>query len=188
MIRRMLRLGIRLGLLAGVGLALFKLVQGRRASDYGSPSPDWAPPPAPAANPNLPKPAAEPELVKPVVLEEIVEKKKAAGPTAPPSPAADPLPPVGTGGSVVKKAAPAKKLPAVAPAGDANGAGPVKKAARKPAPRPADTADAGAPPKKAAPAKKSAAKKVAPAVQNARDLAAAKKAAPAKKAPKKAQP
>jgi len=114
-IRRLLRLVIRLGLLAGVGLALSKLLQGRRTSELGTPSPHWAPPPAPS--PDLPKPSPEPELVKPVMLEEVLEKSK----PAPPAPAQE---------SVVKKAAPAKKVAEKAPP-PAKKAAPVKKAAKK---------------------------------------------------------
>jgi hypothetical protein len=174
----MLRLGVRLGLLTGIGVALFKLVQGRRASDFGSPSADWAPAAPSVPNPNLPKPTPEPELVKPVVLEEILEKRKgpvertepevSAPPAAPVEPVVAPV--VGTGESVVKKAAPVKR------AAKATDTAP----AAAPAPEPA------APVKKAPAAKKAAApKKVPPAVQDARVLAAAKKAAPVKKAPKK---
>jgi hypothetical protein len=174
----MLRLGVRLGLLTGIGVALFKLVQGRRASDFGSPSADWAPAAPSVPNPNLPKPTPEPELVKPVVLEEILEKRKGPVERTEPemsAPAAAPVEPVvapvvGTGESVVKKAAPVKR------AAKATDTAP----AAAPAPEPA------APVKKAPAAKKAAApKKVPPAVQDARDLAAAKKAAPVKKAPKK---
>src|SRR5438270_2513691 len=100
MIRRTLRLGIRLGLLAGIGFALFKLVQGRRASDYGSPSPDWAPTPPPQPS-NLPTPPPEPELIQPVILEEVIEKRKAAAQEP------EPLPASGTGETVVKKECPA---------------------------------------------------------------------------------
>ncbi len=132
MIRRTLRFGIRLGLLAGIGLALFKLVKGRRsASEYGSPSADWAPAPAaPAHNPNLPKPVPEPELVTPVELHEIIEKKATV--KAEPDPAPSPAVAL-VGESAVKKAA--KAAPPAA-------AGPVKKvapkkAAAKKAPAPA---------------------------------------------------
>jgi hypothetical protein len=180
----MLRLGVRLGLLTGIGVALFKLVQGRRASDFGSPSADWAPAAPSVPNPNLPKPTPEPELVKPVVLEEILEKRKgpvertepevSAPPAAPVEPVVAPV--VGTGESVVKKAAPVKR------AAKATDTAPAPAAAQAPAPAP----EPAAPVKKAPAAKKAAApKKVPPAVQDARDLAAAKKAAPVKKAPKK---
>jgi len=149
MIRRTIRLGIRLGLLAGIGLGLFKLLQGRRsASEAGSPSADWAPPPIP--NPNLPKAPPEPELVKPVMLEELIEKKAAAQ-DAPPEVTIEP-PPSPTVAPLIRepasgKAAPArqaavKKAPAP-PAGPPAAAGPVKKVApKKPAAQ------------KAAPAKK----------------------------------
>ena len=162
MIRKTLRLMIRLGLLAGLGVLLFKFVQGRRSADDGRPSTDWAPAPAPAVNPNLPKTPPDPPLVQPAMLEEIIEKRK-----APPAPAAAAVE------SVAKKApakkAAAKKAPAAKTA-DPAAAGPVKKVA----------------PKKAAP-KKAAAKKAAPAQASAKK-AAAKKAAPAKKATKKQQP
>lgn len=42
MIRRLLRFGIRLGLAGGVGYALFKVVQARRAAPAGMPSGDTA--------------------------------------------------------------------------------------------------------------------------------------------------
>ena len=156
MIRKTLRLMIRLGLLAGLGMALFKFVQSRRAADDGRPSTDWAPAPAPAANPNLPKAPPDPPLVKPAMLEEIIEKKRAVvEPPAPePAPVAKKAP--------AKKAA-AKKAPAAKKAEPA-AAGPVTKAA----------------PKKAAAKNKKAAPAAAPAKK-----AAAKKAAPAKKAAKK---
>src|SRR5687767_10763950 len=96
MMRKTFRLIVRLGLLAGLGVALFKFVQGRRSADYGRPSTDWAPAPAPAVNPNLPKSPPDPPLVKPEMLEELIEKKKAA--VEPPAPVA------AAGGSVVKKA------------------------------------------------------------------------------------
>lgn len=134
MIRRTMRLGIRLGLVAGIGLALFKLIQGRRsASEYGSPSADWAPPPAP--NPNLPKTPPEPELVKPVMLEEVIEKK-AAAPAPPPEVTIEPPPPAPA--PVLKKVAPVKKAAVKKAAAAPAAAGPVKKVA----------------PKKAAPVKK----------------------------------
>ncbi|HTJ75566.1 MAG TPA: hypothetical protein VL337_09380 [Acidimicrobiales bacterium] len=144
MIRRTLRIGVRLGLLAGIAFALFKLVQGRRASDYGSPSPDWAPTPPPQPS-NLPTPPPEPELVQPVILEEVIEKRKAA--TQEPEP--EPLPAGGTGESVVKKAAPAKKAASkkAAPA-------PTAAPAKKSAPPKKAAAPAAEAPKKAAPAKK----------------------------------
>lgn len=143
MIRRLLRFGFRLGLLAGIGLALFKLVQGRRAAEVGSPSPDWAP--APVPNPNLPRTPPEPELVKPAMLEEIIEKK-AAGRSEPAE-----TPPAAATADVpaVKKKAPAKKV-AEPPA-----AGPVKKAApKKVAAKKAPAAQKTPVAKKAAPVKK----------------------------------
>ena len=128
MIRRTLRFGIRLGLLAGIGLALFKLIQGRRsASELGSPSADWAPTPVPAPNPNLPKTPPEPELVKPVMLEEVIEKK-AAAPSLPPEVTIEPPP-----APAPKKASPAKKAAAKKAAAPA-AAGPEKKVAPEKAP------------------------------------------------------
>lgn len=128
MIRKTFRLVLRLGVLAGLGLALFKFVQGRRSADYGRPSTDWAPAPAPAVNPNLPRTPPDPPLVQPAMLEEIIEKKKAAVEAPAPAPAA-------AGESVVKKApapktAAAKKAPAAKTAEPA-AAGPVKKVAAK---------------------------------------------------------
>src|ERR671911_499619 len=91
MMRKTFRLLFRLGLLAGLGMALFKLVQGRRSSEQGRPSTDWAPPPAPAAsNPNLPRTPPDPPLVQPAMLEEVIEKKKAV--VDAPAPASDPAP------------------------------------------------------------------------------------------------
>ncbi len=183
MIRRLLRLTFRLGLLTGIGLALFKVLKGRRsASEFGSPSADWAPPPAP--NPNLPKTPPEPELIEPVMFEEIIEKKAAIRavpdpapepvPAPAPAPAADPAPDSGipglAGQPAVKKKASTKKAPA-------------KKAA---APTPPPPAAAG-PVKKVVP-KKAAAKKVAPPAEaTPAEAPVAKKATPAKKAPKKSQ-
>jgi hypothetical protein len=151
MIRRTMRFGIRLGLLAGIGLALFKLIQGRRSvSEFGSPSPDWAPPPTP--NPNLPKSPPEPELVKPVMLEEVIEKK-AAAPALPPEVTIEPpvVPPPAPPAPVAKKVAPAKKAVAKKTAAEPAAAGPVKKVA----PKKAAAAPAEAPvAKKAGPVKK----------------------------------
>ncbi len=175
MIRRTLRFVIRLGLFAGIGLALFKVLQGRRsASEFGSPSPDWAPPPSP--NPNLPKSPPEPELIKPAMLEEVIEKKAAVRAALPDD---TPAPPAGSQARAeqapaaaeapVKKAsAPKKVAPKKAAAAAPAAAGPVKKVV---------------PPKKAAPTK-AASKRVAPPA----DAPVAKKAAPVKKAPKKSQP
>jgi hypothetical protein len=146
-IRRTLRIGVRLGLLAGIAFALFKVVQGRRASDYGSPSPDWAPTPPPQPS-NLPTPPPEPELIQPVILEEVIEKRKAAAQEP------EPLPASGTGESVVKKASPAKKAApkkAAPTAAAAPDPAPAKKAAAAPKKAPPAAAEA---PKKAAPAKK----------------------------------
>ena len=162
MIRRTLRLGIRLGLLAGIGLALFKLVQGRRsASEWGSPSPDWAP--APTPNPNLPKAPPEPELVTPVMFEELIEKKAAVG-AAPPEVTIEPPPGPSVGSiisePVVEKAAPAKRAPAkkVAPTMAPAAAGPVKKVV----PKKVAAKKAAAPPTEAPPTEAPVAKKVAP--------------------------
>lgn len=167
MIRKTFRLMFRLSLLAGLGLALFKLVQGRRSADDGRPSTDWAPAPAPAVNPNLPKSPPDPPLVEPAMLEEIIEKKK---PVEAPAAGGESTPAVAAGQSVVKKApkkAAAKKAPATK-ASEPAAAGPVKKVA---------------PPKKAA-AKKAA----APADAPVRKAPAAKKAAPAKKTAEKQPP
>ena len=151
MIRKTFRLMVRLGMLAGLGLALFKLVQGRRSADDGRPSTDWAPPPAPAVNPNLPKSPPDPPLVEPAMLEEIIEKKKtvdapAAGGESTPAVAAGQSTPAAAAGQSVVKKAPAKKAAA-------------KKA---PATKASEPAAAG-PVKKVAPPKKAAAKKAAPA-------------------------
>jgi hypothetical protein len=165
LIKGFLRLGIRLGLIAGIGFALFKLVKGRRA-EYGSPSADWAP--APAPNPNLPKPVPEPELITPVELHELIEKKAAekAEAVAVEKPSAQPVPGAVAlvGESAVKKTRP-----------------PAKKAAAKKAAEPA----AAGPVKKVAPKKAAAAKKAAPAAEAEKAPVAPKKAAPVKKAAKK---
>ena len=162
MIRKTFRFGIRFGLLVGIGLALFKLVQGRRSSDLGRPSSDWAPAPSPAANPNLPKAPPEPELITPAMLQEVIEKK-ASERVAPPD--ATPAPPPESAARVepAEKKAPAKKAPAKKVAEPA-AAGPVKKVT----------------PKKAAAKKAPAGDKAAAAKKDA----PAKKAAPAKKPPK----
>jgi hypothetical protein len=167
MIRKTFRLLFRLGVLAGLGVALFKFVQGRRSADYGRPSTDWAPAPAPAVNPNLPRTPPDPPLVQPAMLEEIIEKKKAA--VEEPAPGGESTQ-VAPGESVVKKA-------------------PAKKAAAKKAPAatPPEPAAAG-PVKKVAPKKAAAKKAPAPADAAVKRAPAAKKAAPAKKAAKKQQP
>ena len=159
MLRKTFRLVIRLGLLTGLGLALFKFVQGRRSADVGRPSTDWAPAPAPAVNVNLPRTPPDPPLVQPAMLEEVLAKRKASTPEPAPEPAPAPV----ASEPVVKKA-------------------PAKKAAAKKAP--AAPAAEGAV-KKVAP-KKAAAKKAAGAP--AKKSPAAKKAAPAKKSTKKAPP
>ncbi len=149
MIRKTMRLMIRLGLLAGLGVALFKFVQGRRSADDGRPSTDWAPAPAPAANPNLPKSPPDPPLIQPAMLEEIIEKKKTV--VEAPAPAPAPVEPAPVAKKAPVKKAAAKKAPAAKTAAPAV---PVKKAAPKKAPA-AKTAPAV---KKAAPAKKAAKK------------------------------
>src|SRR5215212_2467079 len=102
MMRKTFRLLFRLGLLAGLGVALFKFVQGRRSADYGRPSTDWAPAPAPAVNPNLPRTPPDPPLVQPAMLEEIIEKKKAVVEApAPAEPAGESAPATAAGESVV---------------------------------------------------------------------------------------
>ena len=170
MIRKTFRLMARLGLLAGLGLALFKFVQGRRSADYGRPSPDWAPAPAPVVNPNLPKSPPDPPLVQPAMLEEILEKKKTV--VEPQAPASEPAPDVDAGEPVVKKApakkAAAKKAPAAKKTAEPAAAGPVKKVAPKKAAAKKAAAPADAPAKKAPAAKKSPAKKAAPATKAAK--------------------
>ena len=176
MIRRSLRLGIRLGILAGIAFALLKLVQNRReASEFGSPAADWAP--APRPNANLPRTPPEPDLVQPAMLEEVLTTRPLGRSTgdeaeAPPAGTAArteqaPAPPEPVVEPVVKKATPAK--PAAAKKPDAP-AEPVKKAATKKAPA----------------ARKAPAAKKAAADPNKAPVA--KKAAPAKKAAKKQQP
>ena len=171
MIRKMFRFGVRFGLLVGVGLALFKLIQGRRSSDLGRPSSDWAPAPSPAVNPNLPKSPPEPELITPAMLQEVIEKKKAGDRAAPPD--ATPAAPAGS----VARAEPAKKAPAKKAA--------AKRSAAPSAPA-AEPAAAG-PVKKVTPKKAAAKKTAAPADKAlaAEKAAVAKKAVPAKKAAKK---
>jgi hypothetical protein len=157
MIRKSVRILFRMGLLAGLGMALFKFVQGRRSSEYGRPSTDWAP--APAVNLNLPRTPPDPPLVQPVVLEEIIEKKKAV--VDAPAPAPEPVVAEAAGESVIKKA-PAKKAAAKKKVAEPPAAGPVKKAApKKAAAKKAPAAEKAPVAKKAAPAKK-AAKKLPP--------------------------
>jgi hypothetical protein len=178
-IKGFIRLVIRLGLLTGIGLALFKVLKGRRsASEFGSPSADWAPPPAP--NPNLPKAPPEPELVEPVMFEEIIEKKAAirAVPEPVSQPDAVPAP---------KPAPTTDKAPDSAIPGLAGQPGAKKPAAKQSSAKkaaPAAPAAAG-PVNKVAP-KKASTKKAAPPATPEK-APTAKKAAPAKKAPKKTQ-
>ncbi|MGH9263379.1 MAG: hypothetical protein ACRD1D_01675 [Acidimicrobiales bacterium] len=191
MIRRTFRFGIRLGLLAGIAFALFKLMQGRRsAGEYGSPSADWAPAPVPAPL-DIPKPPPDPDLVQPVILEELVAKK-AAERAAPPEDT--PAAPAGS-------AARTEQAPAPAPGVDASPepvepvepvakkkATPAKRAAAKKAAASPEPAAAG-PVKKIAPKKGAAKKDTAKKAATAKKAEpAAKKAAPARKATKKQQP
>ena len=197
MIRRSLRLGIRLGLLAGIALALFKLVQSRRSAlEYGRPSSDWAP--APRPDDNLPRTPPEPELVQPAMLHEVLTKR----PLERAAPAEDePAPPPGSAArteeappveSVVEEAPPVEPVVEAAPPVEPvveKKATPAKRAAAKKAEAPAE-------PVKKATAKKAGAAKKAPAgkataasdAPTAKKAAPAKKAATAKKAAKKQQP
>ena len=180
MIRKTFRLMVRIGLLAGLGLALFKFFQGRRSADEGRPSTDWAPAPAPVVNPNLPKSPPDPPLVQPAMLEELIEKKKTVVDPPEPTGATEPAPAVGAGESapaatagepVVKEAPRAKKAAKKAPAAKKSAepaAGPVKKVAPPKAAAKKAAAPADAPAKKAPAAKKSPAKKAAPPTKAAK--------------------
>jgi hypothetical protein len=178
MIRRFIRFTFRLGLLSGIGFALFKVLQGRRsASELGSPSADWAPPPTP--NPNLPKAPPEPELVEPVMFEEIIEKKAAIRAMPEPVAQADAVPAPEPAPTTAK--APGAGIPGLA------GQPGAKKAAakRSPAQKAAAAAPAAAGPVKKVAPKKAAAKKAAP--PGPEKAPTAKKATAPKKAPKKTQ-
>ncbi len=178
MIRRVIRFSFRLGLLSGIGFALFKVLQGRRsASELGSPSADWAPPPTP--NPNLPKTPPEPELVEPVMFEEIIEKKAAIRAVPEPVAEADAVPAPEPTPTTAK--APDTGIPGLAGQPGAKKAAAKRSSAKKAAAGPA----AAGPVKKVAP-KKAAAKKAAPPATPEK-APTAKKAAPVKKAPKKTQ-
>ncbi|MDQ4067978.1 MAG: hypothetical protein M3203_00630 [Actinomycetota bacterium] len=151
MIRRTFRLGIRLGLMAGIAFALFKLVRSRRsASEWGSPSTDWAPAPRPA---NLPEPPPEPELIQPVILEEVVANR----PLERLAPVDEPAtPPPGSAARAEEAKAPG--APAAPPEAAVKKATPAKRAATKKAADPAKK-KAPATKKAADPAKKAAAEK-----------------------------
>ena len=64
MIRRSFRVGLRLGLLAGIAFAVFKVLQSRRVADTAIPAPQrdpWPPVPAPPPVPDTsPTPAPPP--------------------------------------------------------------------------------------------------------------------------------
>jgi hypothetical protein len=71
-IRRSLRIGFRIGLLAGLGFALFKLVQSRRSPSTMSSGDEW--PPAPKRT--------ETPLIEPKMLHDVVLKKDGEVPSA----------------------------------------------------------------------------------------------------------
>jgi hypothetical protein len=93
MVRRSFRFGIRLGLLAGIGFAIVKMLQSRRASDTGptftaQPAPF---PPAPTARtttpaeaPSAPAPPPAPaeKAAAPAAKKAAAPPKKAAAPPA----------------------------------------------------------------------------------------------------------
>ena len=88
MIRRSLRMGIRLGVLAGVAIALFKIVQWRRPAPVTPGGADpWAKPPR--REPEAP----QPELVSPTMLESVSVRDRppaASAPTSAPASAETP--------------------------------------------------------------------------------------------------
>jgi hypothetical protein len=128
MVRRSFRFGLRLGLLAGVGFAVFKMLQSRRpAAPEFTPQPaPWPPapvakpaaPPQPAAAPAptaaAPKPAASASPAPAAPVSKATEPPKPAAPKVTPSEA----PPARQRPLVAKKA-PAKKGAPSAPSAPA---------------------------------------------------------------------
>ncbi len=174
MIRGFLRFVVRLGLLSATGLALFKVLKGRRsASELGSPSADWAPPPAP--NPNLPKAPAEPELVEPVMFEEIIEKAAIRAVPSERVPEPDPVP--APEATAIDDEAPPSGIPGLAGQPTAKKAA-AKRAAGK---KTESTAPAAAAPVKEVSPQKAVAKKApSTTTPGSEDAPSAKKATPAK--------
>ena len=126
MIRRSFRMGLTLGILAGLVVAIVKLVQGRREVEPASPARPWAPlddtlaARAPSAAPTAPRPAPSEPKPEPIVaaVDTIVEPLDAEAaepvepladvPTVPPEPVA----PVEKSVEPPKKAPPRKKAAA----------------------------------------------------------------------------
>ncbi len=199
MIKRSLRMGVRLGLLAGIVFAVLKVMQSRRPAPPGAGDLDtWtsAVPPAPVAR--------DPDLVEPTMLTTLGQGRADDDPasalssppvpeaarapsivsvTPPPSPpAAEPVPTEPVPTEPVEEVATAEVAAPVSPVAE-----PVKKASRKKA-TPAKKAAAATPAGAEAPTtKKRAAKKAAPARKPTTVSKAtpppAKKAAKAKKTP-----
>ena len=171
MVRRSLRIGIRLGVLAGLAFALFKIVQARRPAparpDRDEP---WAPPV------RREREEAHPELVRPTMLESVsVRDRSRAATTTAAEPSTEPLP------EPTVEADDDEVV--ILSAGDD-----TAPPARRPGPQAEeevpDTAELPRPPAEQVVAEKAAAKK-APVKKAATKRAGAKKAA-AKKAAKKA--
>jgi hypothetical protein len=124
-VRRSLRMGIRLGVLAGVAFAVFKIVQSRRpapvAPEGGDP---WAKPPRR-------EPAApQPDLVRPAMLESVSVRDRPPGSSAPTS---DPAP---------APAAPEPATPAPEPAvAETTAPAPIPEPAPAPEPAAESTAE-----------------------------------------------
>ncbi len=121
MIRRSFRIGLRLGLLFGVGMALVKTVQSRRAASKVPPPAPWEPIVETARPAPRPAPAAEPvdEVGEPILEPPAVATDRRTEPSSPAiDPALDVVAPMSTTApkpakATAKKAAkkPAKKAP-----------------------------------------------------------------------------
>ncbi|MCU1462770.1 MAG: hypothetical protein JWO37_2845 [Acidimicrobiales bacterium] len=166
MIGRSFRIGLRLGLLAGVAVAVVKTLQSRRVAMEQAPSWDWSPPPAPAPRPAATRPAAP--VAEPAKPEPDTPTPSALSVVSEPEPEPEPAPAL-------------RVVPPSAPATDESLDGMLDDLPARPsAPRPV-------PPPVAEPKKKTAAPKKAAAAKGPTKAAVEpKKAAAPKKAAKKA--
>jgi len=185
-IGRSFRIGLRLGLLAGIAVAVVKTLQSRRAAMEQAPSWDWSPPPVPRPEPGVDiTPAATPSApdveteAEPEVEPEPPALRVVPRPAAEDEPALRVVPPPTRDGA--DDDALDGMLDDLPPKPPAAPAPPAKApAAEKPV-----AAERPAAPKKPAP-KKAAAKQAAPKQAPAAKGPAAKKAGPRKAAAKKA--
>jgi hypothetical protein len=206
MVRRSFRVGLRLGLLIGIGFALFKTYQSRRPvdaeakgrgdweplrSDAGSPAPGRvepavvrtptpAPPPPPApAPPPPPRPEPVPEALRMPEVPEVTEVREVREPVVPPSAASE--------GRAATSTPPLP--PADLPVDEVGE--PIELPAAPPAVETAAVADPRdiepEPEPVVAPVKKTAARKRTAAPKSAEAPAPAKKAEAARDATKKAE-